>query len=127
MSRHAPVVHMLIDGTWSGQRFTLRGGYHDLSPSFATLSATTARGVRESYLNTSWVVASSATITLDLRDTLDREPDPRPRSSALQSGLPQARARAVTLQGAVSLVYMARRQRECHGVALARRERRRHP
>jgi len=93
---------MLIDGTWSAQRFTVRGGHHDLSPSFATLSTTTARGVRESYLNTSWIVAPSATITLDLRDTLDREPDPTPEELALQSGPPQARARAVTLQGAVA-------------------------
>lgn len=95
----------LVDGTWTGHRVTLRAGYHDVSSSFATLSASARPGVRESYANAAWALTAHANVAVDVRDTLDRNaaaaPDPQ-EQLGLET-VPQMRSRAVTVQGNLAL------------------------
>jgi hypothetical protein len=96
---------VIIDGSWTGERITLRAGHHDLSSSFATLSAGAIPGVRESYANASWAFTTYASVAVDVRDTLDRSVDAAhdlEQQLELES-VPQTRSRAVSVQGSLAL------------------------
>jgi hypothetical protein len=100
-----PGAALLIDATWHWSAVQLRAGHHDLSSSFATLSATALPGLRESYANGAWSVTPTTSLSLDLRQTLDRNageiPPPPGDPLAIPTTQP-ARTRAVTLQATTS-------------------------
>lgn len=62
----------VVDATWTHKTVTLRSGLHDFGPRFASLSAATLPGLRETYLNAAWRANGWSTWTMDLRRTLDR-------------------------------------------------------
>lgn len=96
-----PGAALLIDATWLWSAVQLRAGHHDLSSSFATLSASALPGLRETYANGAWSVTPTTSLSLDLRDTLNRNagemPPPLDDPLAIPTTQP-SRTRAVTLQ-----------------------------
>jgi len=100
-----PGTALLIDAAWHLPAVLLRGGHHDFSSSFATLSATAVPGLRETYANGAWSVTPVTSLSLDLRDTLDRnagETPPPPGDPLAIPTTEPARTRAVTLQATTS-------------------------
>lgn len=57
----------VLDGTWSGQGYSLRGGHHDLGRYYTSLSSQSAPGIRETYLGGNWQAAPWLAVQSDLR------------------------------------------------------------
>jgi hypothetical protein len=98
---YEPGAAMLIDAAWHLPAILLRAGHRDFSSDFATLSTTALPGLRETYGNAAWSITPTTTVSLDLRDMLDRNageiPPPPGDPLAIPTTQP-ARTRAVTLQ-----------------------------
>ena len=98
---YEPGAAVLIDAAWHWPAILLRAGHRDFSSHFATLSTTALPGLRETYGNAAWSITPTTTVSLDLRDMLDRNageiPPPPGDPLALPTTQP-ARTRAVTLQ-----------------------------
>ena len=58
---------MVVDANWRGDGISFRGGYHDISTGYTSLSASAQPGVREAYAGTEWTAASWITVGSDLR------------------------------------------------------------
>ena len=58
---------MVVDANWRGDGISFRGGYHDISTGYTSLSASAQPGVREAYAGTEWTAASWITLGSDLR------------------------------------------------------------
>jgi hypothetical protein len=59
----------IIDGNYAIDAWRFRGGYHDVSASFVSLSQGVAPGIRESYLGADWTVAAWLTVGTEYRDS----------------------------------------------------------
>lgn len=59
----------ILDGSWRGQSASLRGGYHDLSAKYISLSQAAQPGIREGYASADWVLASWLSLAADLRNS----------------------------------------------------------
>jgi hypothetical protein len=59
----------ILDSGWRGQTVTIRAGYHDIDPGFASLSTMAVAGVKEIYGGGDWVVAPWITLGADLRNS----------------------------------------------------------
>ena len=57
----------VVDANWRGDGISFRGGYHDISTGYTSLSASAQPGVREAYAGTEWTAASWITVGGDLR------------------------------------------------------------
>jgi hypothetical protein len=57
----------ILDATWRGESLGLRGGYHDISSGFTSLSLGAQAGIREAYVGADWTAASWVTLSTDLR------------------------------------------------------------
>jgi hypothetical protein len=57
----------LLDGAWSDQGYTLRGGHHDLGQYYTSLSSQVTPGIRETYLGGDWQAATWLALRGDLR------------------------------------------------------------
>ena len=58
---------MVVDANWRGDGISFRGGYHDISTGYTSLSASAQPGVREAYGGAEWTAASWITVGSDLR------------------------------------------------------------
>lgn len=63
---------LILDATWRLGKWSLRGGYHDIDPGFATLSGMVQAGISETYLNADWTAASWLSLGSDLRVSRNR-------------------------------------------------------
>jgi hypothetical protein len=95
----APGSALSVDATWRWRMLLLRVGHHDLGAQFASLSASAVPGLRESYVNGSWTLTPATTVSVDLRDTLNRNagsmPTPEEPVTLLELS---SRSRAATVQ-----------------------------
>lgn len=57
----------VVDANWRGDGISFRGGYHDISTGFTSLSTSARPGIREAYVGTDWTAASWVTVGSDLR------------------------------------------------------------
>ena len=57
----------LLDASYNGQGYTLRGGHHNLGVYYTSLSAQAAPGIIETYLGGNWLAASWLTLQGDAR------------------------------------------------------------
>lgn len=57
----------LLDASYNGQGYTLRGGHHNLGVYYTSLSAQAAPGIVETYLGGNWLAVSWLTLQGDLR------------------------------------------------------------
>jgi hypothetical protein len=72
--RHGKAV--VIDGTYrfAGPGVSLRFGYHDLGPRFASLTQSVAPGIQEWYAGGDWQITPQLNWGVDLRDATTRIP-----------------------------------------------------
>jgi hypothetical protein len=59
----------ILDAGWRGQTVSLRTGYHDIDPGFASLSTMAVAGVKEIYGGGDWMAASWITLGADVRNS----------------------------------------------------------
>jgi len=57
----------VVDANWRGGGVSFRGGYHDISTGYTSLSTSARPGIREAYVGTDWTAASWVTVGSDLR------------------------------------------------------------
>lgn len=57
----------ILDATYRLQTVGLRGGYHDLDRTYASLSASATPGIKEAYVGGDWTAATWVTLSSDLR------------------------------------------------------------
>jgi hypothetical protein len=67
-----PGTAFAVDATWGWPMLLLRVGHHDFGTQFASLSASAVPGLRESYANGTWTLTPGTALSVDLRDTLNR-------------------------------------------------------
>jgi hypothetical protein len=93
-----PGAALSVDASWRWRLLLLRVGHHDFGTHFASLSASAVPGLRESYVNGTWTLTPATTLSVDLRDALNRNvgstQTPVDRASSSSCHTP----RAVTLQ-----------------------------
>jgi len=94
-----PGAALSVDASWRWRLLLLRVGHHDFGTHFASLSASAVPGLRESYVNGTWTLTPATTLSVDLRDALNRNVGST-QTPVEQSPLQQLslRSRAVTLQ-----------------------------
>jgi hypothetical protein len=56
-----------VDASWRGDGYGFRGGYHDISSGFTSLSLAAQPGVREAYAGVDWTVAPWIALATDVR------------------------------------------------------------
>jgi hypothetical protein len=57
----------ILDASWRGDGYGFRGGYHDISSGFTSLSLAAQPGVREAYAGVDWTVAPWIALATDVR------------------------------------------------------------
>lgn len=57
----------IVDASWRGEGYGFRGGYHDISNGFTSLSLQAQPGVREAYAGADWTVAPWIALATDVR------------------------------------------------------------
>jgi hypothetical protein len=57
----------IVDASWRGDGYGFRGGYHDISNGFTSLSLQAQPGVREAYAGVDWTVAPWIALATDVR------------------------------------------------------------
>jgi hypothetical protein len=57
----------ILDASWRGDGYGFRGGYHDISSGFTSLSLQAQPGVREAYAGVDWTVAPWIALATDVR------------------------------------------------------------
>ena len=57
----------VVDASWRGEGYGFRGGYHDISNGFTSLSLQAQPGVREAYAGADWTVAPWISLATDVR------------------------------------------------------------
>ncbi|MES2975146.1 MAG: hypothetical protein V4757_16140 [Pseudomonadota bacterium] len=63
-----------LDGSYRWTAWGVRAGFHDLSPTWASLAQTVAPGVREYYAGADWSVMPQLNVGVDLRHSVSRIP-----------------------------------------------------
>lgn len=59
----------VLDGSWRGSTVSLRAGFHEIDPRFATLSMMAMAGITETYVGGDWMADSWLTLGADRRNT----------------------------------------------------------
>lgn len=59
----------IIDGTYQLDAWRFRGGYHNVSASYVSVSQAAAPGIKESYIGADWTAASWLTVGAEYRDS----------------------------------------------------------
>lgn len=57
----------IVDANWAFDTAGLRAGFHDIGKHYVSLSSQGGNGIREAYLNGSWMAANWLNLTADLR------------------------------------------------------------
>lgn len=63
---------LILDASWRLEKWSLRGGYHDLDPHFISLSGMVQPGIAESYLSADWSASHWLSLSGDVRNSRAR-------------------------------------------------------